>query len=200
MIAIYKNKNQKTMTRLLKVGIPALAVVFLAACANNAGKSENSKDSVAPDPAAMNEGNAPAAAPVANVQLKDDKLNAVYQQYALLTTALTDGDMPAARIAANAIAVGAKEVADGAPIGAAAANITAAADIEAQRNLFAGLSNEFIALVKKSGLNSGTLYVDFCAMAMNDKGASWLSANKDIKNPYFGDKMMTCGNVQETIQ
>jgi len=37
-------------------------------------------------------------------------------------------------------------------------------------------------------------------MAMNDKGASWLSASKQIKNPYFGEKMMTCGEVKETIK
>lgn len=189
------------MTKLLKVSILVLAVVFLAACgADNGRKSENGKDSVAHDHAAVKEASAPATAPATTVQLKDDKLNAVYQQYALLTTALTNGDVAAAKIAGNAIAVGAKEVAGGAAIAAAAANITAAADIEAQRTLFAGLSNDFISLVKKSGLNSGALYVDFCAMAMNDKGASWLSAGKEIKNPYFGDKMMTCGNVTETIQ
>ena len=183
------------MTTLLKAGIPALAIIFLAAC-GNAGKSTIDKD----DHAAMKADTIPAAAPAAAVQLKDDKLNAVYQQYVLLTTALTNGEVAAAKIAANAIVVGAKEVTNGAAMGTAAANITAAADIEAQRNLFAGLSNELITLVKKSGLNSGTLYIDFCPMAMNDKGASWVSSNKDIKNPYFGDKMMTCGDVKETIQ
>ena len=36
-------------------------------------------------------------------------------------------------------------------------------------------------------------------MAGNDKGAYWLSKESKIKNPYFGDEMLTCGSVKETI-
>lgn len=46
---------------------------------------------------------------------------------------------------------------------------------------------------------STTLYKQYCPMALNDKGAYWLSAQSDIKNPYFGDAMLTCGEVQETL-
>lgn len=35
---------------------------------------------------------------------------------------------------------------------------------------------------------------------MNDKGAYWINGDKSIRNPYFGEKMMTCGEVKETIQ
>ena len=56
-----------------------------------------------------------------------------------------------------------------------------------------------IELVKNSGLSTGEIYVDYCPMAMNDKGAYWLSNRKDIRNPYFGDKLMTCGEVKETL-
>jgi hypothetical protein len=113
---------------------------------------------------------------------------------------LTNGDMAEAKIAGNAIEAGAKEVPGAQTVAANAAKITAATDIEAQRTAYAALSNDFIALVKRSGLNSGELYVDFCPMAMNDKGASWISAHKEIRNPYFGEKMMTCGEVKETIK
>jgi hypothetical protein len=37
-------------------------------------------------------------------------------------------------------------------------------------------------------------------MAQDGKGAMWLSESKEIKNPYFGDKMMECGSVEEEIQ
>jgi hypothetical protein len=57
-----------------------------------------------------------------------------------------------------------------------------------------------IALVKKSGVSNGELYVEYCPMAFDDKGASWLSSSKEIRNPYFGDKMLTCGEVKETIK
>ena len=75
-----------------------------------------------------------------------------------------------------------------------------AKDIEAQRVEYSTLSNQMIELVKKSGVESGEVYVDYCPMAMNDKGAYWLSTRKDIRNPYFGDKMLTCGEVKETIK
>ncbi|MBS0030064.1 DUF3347 domain-containing protein [Chitinophaga sp. 22321] len=179
------------MTTLLKAVLPVLAVIFLTACGSgNADKSHPPHES---------DSSATAAPVAAGVHLRDDKLNAVYPHYVQLTTALTNGDMAAAKIAASAIAAGAGEITGGAALGAAAANIMAATDIDAQRTLYAGLSTAFIALVKQSGLSSGALYVDFCPMAMHDKGASWLSAGKEIKNPYFGEKMMTCGDVKETI-
>jgi len=37
-------------------------------------------------------------------------------------------------------------------------------------------------------------------MADNNKGAAWISAQKDIRNPYYGDAMLTCGRVIRTIQ
>jgi Cu(I)/Ag(I) efflux system membrane fusion protein len=37
-------------------------------------------------------------------------------------------------------------------------------------------------------------------MAFNDKGAYWLSDKEAIRNPYFGDKMLTCGSVEETLR
>ena len=40
------------------------------------------------------------------------------------------------------------------------------------------------------------LYHDHCPMAQDNKGAMWLSETKEIRNPYFGDKMMTCGSVE----
>jgi major membrane immunogen (membrane-anchored lipoprotein) len=139
------------------------------------------------------------AAPTSSVSLKDEKLNAVYQHYIHLTTALTNSDAAEAKIAANAIEAGAKEMEGGKAIAATAAKITSAADIEAQRKAYSTLSNNMIDLGKKSGLKSGELYVDYCPMALNDKGANWLSNKKEIRNPYFGEKMMTCGEVKETI-
>lgn len=171
--------------------VPLAALIFLAACGNSS-QVENKPDSTSQQ-------EKPASSPVA-VQLKDDKLNAVYQHYVLLTSALVKGDVKAARLAGNAIETGAKEVPGGDAIGSSAAKITATADIATQRTAFSALSTDFISLAKKSGLSSGQLYVDFCPMAMNDKGAYWLSGDQAIQNPYFGEQMLTCGEVKETIQ
>ncbi|NML38872.1 DUF3347 domain-containing protein [Chitinophaga sp. G-6-1-13] len=184
------------MTSFVKAGIPVLSALVLAACGNSATTGNHTDSSHQQQPQQASTATAQPAA----LQLKDDQLNAVYQQYQLLSQALVNGDAGAARIAANAIETGAKDLAGGAQTASTAAAIVSAADIEAQRTAYASLSNDLIALVKKSGVSSGTLYVGFCPMALNDKGGYWLSTEKGIQNPYFGEQMLTCGEVKETIQ
>lgn len=137
---------------------------------------------------------------IGSVSLKDDKLNAVYPHYLKLSTALIAADVAEAKVAAQAIELGTKELGNGAALLALTAKISNAADIEVQRTAFAALSADFIERVKASGVNAGEIYVEYCPMAMNDKGASWLSNEKDIKNPYYGESMLTCGEVKETIK
>jgi hypothetical protein len=72
-------------------------------------------------------------------------------------------------------------------------------DIEHQREQFSTMSESLYTLVKAFG-GGKTLYHDHCPMAKDGKGAMWLSESKEIKNPYFGDKMMECGSVEEEIQ
>jgi len=70
--------------------------------------------------------------------------------------------------------------------------------IDHQREHFETLSTDITDLIALLGTEK-TLYQDFCPMANNNKGAYWLSEVKDIKNPYFGDKMMKCGSVKKQI-
>ena len=75
-----------------------------------------------------------------------------------------------------------------------------ASKIEHQREHFVMLSKDIADLVKNFGNGGQTLYKDFCPMANDGKGAVWISEMKEIKNPYFGKAMATCGSVKETIQ
>lgn len=70
--------------------------------------------------------------------------------------------------------------------------------IDHQREHFEVLSADISDLITLLGTEK-TLYQDFCPMANNNKGAYWLSEVKDIKNPYFGAKMMKCGSVKKQI-
>jgi hypothetical protein len=72
-------------------------------------------------------------------------------------------------------------------------------NISHQREHFDMMSQDMIDLVKATGSNQ-TLYKDYCPMYNNNKGASWLSETKEIKNPYLGKKMPTCGEVKEEIK
>jgi len=70
--------------------------------------------------------------------------------------------------------------------------------IDHQREYFDILSKDIIDLIAITGTGK-KLYQAYCPMYNNNKGAQWLSESKDIQNPYFGSKMMTCGEVQKVI-
>jgi uncharacterized protein YdbL (DUF1318 family) len=72
-------------------------------------------------------------------------------------------------------------------------------DIEAKRKSFQMISDAMYDLVRTVRFDEQIVYHQFCPMAFNDAGAYWLSASADIKNPYFGKKMLTCGEVKDSI-
>ncbi len=78
--------------------------------------------------------------------------------------------------------------------------IEKAPNLEQQRVVFSSFNTYFYQTVKTFGLSGKTVYYQFCPMANNDKGAYWLSKTEPILNPYFGDEMLTCGEVKETIK
>lgn len=78
--------------------------------------------------------------------------------------------------------------------------IAATDDLEKQRVYFDSLSLNLYQNIKEIKGNQQTLYKQYCPMAFNNRGAFWLSNTEEIKNPYFGEQMMTCGKVEEVIE
>ena len=70
--------------------------------------------------------------------------------------------------------------------------------IAIQREHFDILSKNMIDLIEITGTTK-KLYVAYCPMYNNDKGAQWLSDSEEIKNPYYGSAMLTCGEIQREI-
>lgn len=69
-------------------------------------------------------------------------------------------------------------------------------DIVKQREHFKILSKNLTDMIAFTGTEN-TLYQQFCPMY--DGGSAWLSKSANIKNPYYGSKMLTCGKVQKEI-
>ena len=67
-------------------------------------------------------------------------------------------------------------------------------DLEKQRAAFNDVSTVIWKLVKSSDKVNQPVYYQYCPM----KKAYWLSKEKEIKNPYYGSSMLTCGKVAET--
>ena len=72
-------------------------------------------------------------------------------------------------------------------------------DLKNQRNYFVLLNENIVPIAMNADGNNQILFVQKCPMANNNKGAIWLSTEKDIKNPYYGNDMLTCGSVIEEI-
>ena len=80
-----------------------------------------------------------------------------------------------------------------------AEHISETKEITHQRDHFMSLSKNLYAVIKVSKSET-PIYYQFCPMANKGKGANWLSLENKIKNPYYGNQMLTCGKVVETIQ
>jgi hypothetical protein len=81
-----------------------------------------------------------------------------------------------------------------------ATKMAATDDVTSQRTLFLQLSQDIIPLVKGMKEKVAPIYVAYCPMAGDGKGGYWLSAQKEIRNPYYGDEMMECGEVKEELK
>ncbi|MFT5217743.1 MAG: Cu(I)/Ag(I) efflux system membrane fusion protein [Glaciecola sp.] len=71
--------------------------------------------------------------------------------------------------------------------------------ITQQRAYFKNLSSYLTNAIEVFGINE-KVYHQFCPMADNNKGAYWLSKEEKVINPYFGDAMLTCGEVKQVIE
>ncbi len=68
-----------------------------------------------------------------------------------------------------------------------------------QRKHFSDFSDALYKSVKAFGIDGEPVYYQHCAMAWNNTGAYWRSDSKEIRNPYFGDKMLKCASAKEII-
>ncbi len=80
-----------------------------------------------------------------------------------------------------------------------AAYIKGTSDLELQRKYFIPLSANMYIEAKAFHTNNADIYYQFCPMADDGKGAYWLSETNEIRNPYFGSKMLSCGSTKEII-
>ncbi len=71
----------------------------------------------------------------------------------------------------------------------AAKKLQSAADIAAARKAFAELSKPMVMWVEHQSAKPAT--VVYCSMYPG----SWLQKGQSIRNPYYGSKMLTCGEV-----
>ena len=78
-------------------------------------------------------------------------------------------------------------------------SISEETNIKVQRSHFKRLSMHLISAIETFGINK-KVYSQYCPMADNNNGAYWLSKQEKVINPYFGEAMLTCGEVKQVIE
>jgi len=124
--------------------------------------------------------------------------NDLITSYLKLKNALVKSDPILAQLAANELEV-AFEDARLYSEAELAERIERDDDIEEQRKVFKVLSEQMYKLATNNKFEFSTLYKQYCPMAFDNAGAYWLSETKEIFNPYFGDEMLRCGKIEETL-
>jgi len=130
-------------------------------------------------------------------EFNDDKLAKAYAHYEHIKIALVHSKGNDVKLGAKMLSNSLKSVEGSDAASKSVKDIENAADLKSQRTAFSVLSDEMAVLVA-GNLKSGMIYKDFCPMALGG-GAYWLSSEKEIQNPYFGDKMLECGSIKEVI-
>ncbi|TXE07630.1 DUF3347 domain-containing protein [Algoriphagus aquimarinus] len=178
----------------------ALSLVFALYVACSSKSSEDHSQMVGTDGHEMHQEVQSEALPetATKVAFKDETTSQIFKAYFAVKDALiaTDGE----KVSVEAKKLEALLTDDAfTSIKADVQKIAESTDPKVQRESFDSLSDQMITLAKSSELTSGNLFLQHCPMANGNKGANWISLTEEIRNPYFGDKMMTCGSVTEKI-
>lgn len=144
-------------------------------------------------------GNSSASESMTTLSFEDKRVTRLLNSYLVLKDALVATDGETAQKAARDLLATINEASDevSEKLKVEVQKVTETTDPESQRVAFDLISEQMVLLAKSSVLTEGKLFKQYCPMAKNNEGAFWLSASNEIKNPYFGDKMLNCGSVEE---
>lgn len=138
----------------------------------------------------------PQTIAVADASFSDERAGQVFHDYQQLRKALISSKAEEVQAVAGKLEGSLPE--EQVEMKSMALAMADAADIEKQRALFSNLTAAVEPLFVES-LSGGSIYKQFCPMAFDGEGGYWISDVQEIRNPYYGDKMLKCGSIAETL-
>ncbi|RXF67466.1 DUF3347 domain-containing protein [Arcticibacter tournemirensis] len=182
-----KMKKNPLMKGLLASGL-ILAFTAVTACSSDGSKHQSSHSE-----------KEHAMESAAGPEFSDAKVKAVYTHYVHVKNALISADAKEAATGGAALKtallnIGNTKAAD------LAGKIAGAKTITEQREKFDALTAEVEKVVKSAKITGGKIYKQHCPMANGGKGGYWLANESSVRNPYYGDDMLSCGTVEEEIK
>ncbi|NHF61500.1 DUF3347 domain-containing protein [Flavobacteriaceae bacterium TP-CH-4] len=172
--------------------VTAAVIMTLSSCGENKNKQDAKIGTQQEIEQAKNQ-----MADIADASFSDEMTGKVFHNYQQVRTALVNSDSEEVRTAAGNLAESFSEERE--DMKATAMAMAEATDIEKQRELFSGFTEKVEPMLKES-ISEGTIYKQFCPMAFDGKGGYWISNVDEIRNPYYGEKMLKCGKVVATIE
>ncbi|MDT0686198.1 DUF3347 domain-containing protein [Autumnicola psychrophila] len=131
-------------------------------------------------------------------EFTDEGTAQVYNAYAEIKDALVKTDASGAQDAAENLVSLLEENPEEPGLLEPARKIAETEDVNQQREAFSALTAA-MQPVLEGALASGEIYKQYCPMAFEGKGDYWFSSSEQIRNPYFGDIMLKCGRVEQTL-
>ena len=132
-------------------------------------------------------------------EFKNENLAAVYEDYLDLKSALVNSEASDAKASSEELVKSLEQTEGGESALEAAKKIASNEDIKEQRTAFSDLSAA-VETMLAGNLASGEVYKQYCPMAFDGAGGYWLSSSEEVRNPYYGDMMLKCGRVEDTIK
>ena len=134
--------------------------------------------------------------------------HALLQAYFRLKDALVSGEVAEVKAAAAEMDKEVREISAGGntakgktwtQVGNSLKAIATGSQLAEQRKFFVTLNQDLVPLIKEHPVGDGKIFIQHCPMADDNQGAYWLSREAEIRNPYFGAAMLTCGSVTDTL-
>lgn len=182
----------------LKIAIAAM-VLSLYTCG---------KDKKEPTPPVLTEAKEVVASDInlnttdtrSDVVFANDTIDNLYNQYLMIKKGLVNADYKIVQEESKKLEILLKDTEGNKQLKATAKLISLTKDVTKQRNFFVTLTVETEKLIRNAAITSGEVYKQFCPMAFEGNGGYWLSDSKEVRNPYYGNMMLKCGTVHETIK
>lgn len=192
--------------RVLTLSFVLIAIFFLFRFCNNHKKDEKAPE-LKPAPLSINENSGAFTQSFTRLLgsyylLKDAlvasdtaKANAASAQLALLADSLKTSDIRGdtsgmIRETAQSFAMA---------ISGSAKSLPAEKELEDKRRELNMITDALWSLTRTVRYDGQKVYYQFCPMAFDNTGAYWLSDKSEVRNPYFGSKMLTCGEVTDSL-
>lgn len=134
------------------------------------------------------------------VKFSDVKIQEIYGLYLSVKAALVNSESSIVQAETKKLEAVIEDSKENEQLKAVSKLISLTKDIKKQRDFFVTLTSEVEKLIGKAEITSGEVYKQFCPMAFDGEGGYWLSDSKEVRNPYYGKKMLACGNVEKTFK